>query len=115
MECSYEGNKDAFMICAIFFSVFYLFSMLLLTGVIRERAASQIPHNHPSFPTCLNSIWLNKPFKKIIPIVMLDQSILYIIFPFLPFFVQYVLDPMVYIYIYIYIYIGRLHRQRDLR
>lgn len=66
--------------------------MFYLGAVIHEN--SQIIEPIPNFPASINSTLLNFPFKRFIIPALLDTAIIYIQFPFLPFFVEYILDPL---------------------
>eukprot|EP00826_Nyctotherus_ovalis_P054941 TRINITY_DN7252_c0_g1_i15.p1 TRINITY_DN7252_c0_g1~~TRINITY_DN7252_c0_g1_i15.p1 ORF type:complete len:241 (-),score=49.66 TRINITY_DN7252_c0_g1_i15:261-983(-) len=68
--------------------------MILLGAVAKERRVSDIPI--PTFPACINSVFNNFLMRRFALPAMLETAAMYVLFPFLPNFVQIVLDPMAY-------------------
>ena len=68
--------------------------MLVLAAVVKERP--QIDMATPNFPASVNTACFNFPLVRFIVPAMLDTAILYILFPFLPYFVQYILNPITF-------------------
>eukprot|EP01022_Parablepharisma_sp_SALTPOND_P033501 TRINITY_DN88877_c0_g1_i1.p4 TRINITY_DN88877_c0_g1~~TRINITY_DN88877_c0_g1_i1.p4 ORF type:complete len:274 (+),score=12.07 TRINITY_DN88877_c0_g1_i1:1798-2619(+) len=50
----------------------------------------------PNFPASVNTATFNLPMSRFTIPAMLEIAVVYIIFPFLPYFVQYILDPITY-------------------
>ena len=93
-QCEYKENRTAFLSVATVFGGIYALSMVFLGVVIDERL--QGDSITPNFPASVNTLWSNFPLRRFLWPAVLDTAILYILFPFLPYFVQYVLDPFSY-------------------
>jgi len=91
-SCEFKENRIAFLVIAIVFAAIYCLSMIILAGSVKERP--QIDMITPNFPASINTARYNLAMSRFILPAMLDTSIVYIIFPFLPYFVQYILNPI---------------------
>ena len=93
-HCEFRENRSAFLAIAIVFGSIYAVSMILLAGVIKERRQIGIPT--PNFPGSLYLTSCNFPLRRFLIPAMLETAITYVLFPFLPYFVQYILNPITY-------------------
>jgi Na+/melibiose symporter-like transporter len=90
--CEYSENRVAFLSVAVAFGAVYAFSMFFLAAIVRERDIKD--YTTANFPASVNTMSFNFAFRKFLIPTMLDTAIIYIIFPFLPYFVQYILNPV---------------------
>jgi Na+/melibiose symporter-like transporter len=70
----------------------YFIAMTVLAFIIRERAPNR-RSPPPLFPAALHALTFNQPLRRMLTPGLLDTAIEYIVFPFLPFYVLYVLNP----------------------
>lgn len=92
--CEYNQNKTAFISIAAILAGVYAFSMFYLGAFVKENTNLSAAEQIPNCPASANNVFKNFPFRRFLFPALLDTAIVYILFPFLPFFVEYILDPV---------------------
>ncbi len=95
-SCSVDNNEMSLLVMCMFVGVFFVISIVLLCYSINERRESYNKKEDSYFVPTIFRMLHNQPFMRLLLPWILDATITQIFATMLPFFVNFVVNPMEY-------------------